>query len=57
LSSIVGAHEILVMDRARIIERGTHEELLRRKGIYARLWLLQQRMERQDMMQSTVPLG
>jgi ATP-binding cassette subfamily B protein len=57
LSSIVGAHEILVMDRARIVERGTHEELLRRKGMYARLWLLQQRMERQEMMQPTAAPG
>jgi ATP-binding cassette subfamily B protein len=57
LSSIVGAHEILVMDRGRIVERGTHEELLRRKGYYARLWLLQMRMERQDMMQPTETPG
>jgi ATP-binding cassette subfamily B protein len=57
LSSIVGAHEILVMERGRIVERGTHEQLLRRKGMYARLWLLQMRMERQDMMQPTAAPG
>jgi len=45
LSTIVRAHEILVMDRGRIVERGHHEELLRRNGLYARLWLLQQRMD------------
>jgi ATP-binding cassette subfamily B protein len=45
LSTIVGAHTILVMDRGRIVERGTHQELLRRKGLYERLWLLQQRKD------------
>jgi ATP-binding cassette subfamily B protein len=57
LSSIVGAHEILVMDRGRIVERGTHDELLRRKGMYARLWLLQMRLARQDMLQPTTTPG
>lgn len=57
LSSIVAAHEILVMDRGRIVERGNHAELLRRKGLYARLWLLQQRMERQDMLQPSESPG
>ena len=47
LSTIVGADTIVVMDRGRIVEQGRHEELLRRKGQYARLWLLQQRMERE----------
>jgi ATP-binding cassette subfamily B protein len=48
LSTIVNADAIIVMDRGRIVERGTHLELLRRKGVYARLWLLQQRMD-QDL--------
>jgi ATP-binding cassette subfamily B protein len=43
LSTIVRAHEIIVMDRGRIVERGSHKELLRRGGLYAHLWLLQQR--------------
>jgi ATP-binding cassette subfamily B protein len=46
LSTIVNAHAIVVMDRGRIVEQGTHAELLRRKGMYARLWLLQQRMDK-----------
>jgi ATP-binding cassette subfamily B protein len=44
LSTIVNADAIIVMDSGRIVERGTHAELLRRGGAYARLWLLQQRM-------------
>ncbi len=44
LSTILDADEILVMDHGRIVERGTHRELLaRRGGHYAHLWALQQR--------------
>lgn len=50
LSTIVGAHHILVMDKGRIVERGTHRELLARNGMYARLWLLQQRMDETGAM-------
>ena len=45
LSTIVRAHKILVMDHGRIVERGTHDDLLRRNGVYARLWRLQQRRD------------
>jgi ATP-binding cassette subfamily B protein len=42
LSTVVDAHEILVMEAGRIIERGTHAELLAKQGRYAAMWALQQ---------------
>ena len=46
LSTIVNADAFVVMDRGRIVESGTHAELLSHHGMYARLWLLQQRMDK-----------
>ncbi|WP_295957352.1 ABC transporter ATP-binding protein/permease [Rhodoferax sp.] len=45
LSTVVDAHEILVMDAGRILERGTHAELLAANGRYAAMWALQQSAE------------
>ena len=45
LSTVVDAHEILVMDAGRIIERGSHAELLVAAGRYAEMWALQQSSE------------
>ncbi|EXU80154.1 metal ABC transporter permease [Comamonas aquatica DA1877] len=47
LSTVVDAHEILVMDAGRIVERGTHAALLAQGGRYAQMWALQQSAEHQ----------
>ncbi|MFP4147513.1 MAG: ABCB family ABC transporter ATP-binding protein/permease [Halorhodospira sp.] len=44
LSTIQDADQILLMEGGRIVESGTHEELLARGGAYAQLWRYQQRM-------------
>lgn len=41
LSTIVKAHKILVVHHGIIQEEGTHEELIRKEGMYHRLWTLQ----------------
>jgi len=45
LSTVVDAHEILVMDAGQIVERGTHAQLLAAQGRYAQMWALQQNAE------------
>ena len=47
LSTIMDADQILVMDAGRIIERGTHRELLDAGGQYAQMWALQQQEDAQ----------
>ncbi|MCM3293285.1 ABC transporter ATP-binding protein/permease [Paenibacillus sp. MER 180] len=43
LKTVVKADKIIVMDKGKVVERGTHEELLRSGGLYNRLWDLQTR--------------
>ena len=45
LSTVVDAHEILVMEAGQIIERGNHAALLALQGRYASMWALQQSTE------------
>ena len=45
LSTISDADQILVMDKGRIIERGSHQELLAARGFYFHMWELQQQEE------------
>ncbi|MFZ3140994.1 ABCB family ABC transporter ATP-binding protein/permease [Polaromonas sp.] len=47
LSTVVDAHEILVMDAGRIVERGSHAALLAANGRYADMWAMQQQASEQ----------
>jgi ATP-binding cassette, subfamily B, bacterial IrtA/YbtP len=42
LHTIAGADQILVLDSGRLVERGGHDELLARDGLYARMWAAQE---------------
>ncbi|MBA3590562.1 ABC transporter transmembrane domain-containing protein [Methylibium sp.] len=51
LSTIVNADEIVVLDKGRIVERGRHEALLERAGLYAQLWNLQRQQQQFERLE------
>lgn len=51
VSSVQDADEIIILDEGKIIERGTHEELLKKHGYYYGIWALQNSIE------EVTPLG
>jgi ATP-binding cassette subfamily B protein len=52
------ADMILVLNHGRIVERGSHRELLAAGGEYARMWALQQQQaQAQELLEATVGLA
>jgi ATP-binding cassette, subfamily B, heavy metal transporter len=54
LSTVVDAHEILVMDAGRIVERGTHAQLLAKGGRYAEMWSLQRQSSSEPSLEEVM---
>jgi ABC-type transport system involved in Fe-S cluster assembly fused permease/ATPase subunit len=53
LSTIVNADEIIVLDQGRIAERGTHRNLMAKKGLYQKMWSRQQAVQQvEEKLQS-----
>jgi len=58
LSTVVDAHEILVLKHGEIVERGTHADLVARPGgVYAEMWSLQQANQEQNGAASSTQAG
>jgi ABC-type multidrug transport system fused ATPase/permease subunit len=55
LSIAIDADQILVMEGGRIVERGSHRELLERGEVHARRWALQQQEEVKQATEPPVP--
>ncbi|GLD67424.1 ATP-binding cassette sub-family B member 6, mitochondrial [Lates japonicus] len=53
LSTIIGADQILVINEGQIAERGRHEELLLKGGLYADMWMQQQQTQDSDSSSDT----
>ena len=49
LSTIVDADKILVLDDGKLVEQGTHQQLLSKEGLYHRLWTLQREERAQSL--------
>ena len=56
LSTIIDADKILVFEKGKIIEQGTHIQLLKKKGLYADMWNTQQTIEKaEETLQNIKP--
>jgi len=52
LSTVIDADKIVVLEHGRVIEQGTHKQLIARNGVYAMLWLTQQKEDQQKALQN-----
>ncbi len=57
LSTVVNADEILVLDKGIIVERGTHDDLLERRGVYSAMWNQQREAAAVDDMLRVIEGG
>lgn len=56
LSTVAEADHILVMEHGRVVEEGTHDALLARRGIYAQMWRLQQQQRELERTEEKLAL-
>jgi ABC-type multidrug transport system fused ATPase/permease subunit len=48
LSTIINSDKILVIDQGKLVEEGTHTELLEKNGLYSQLWMRQSGQDETD---------
>merc|ERR1712192_201357 len=57
LSTVVGCDQILVLEAGKVIERGSHHELVELGGKYAEMWKIQNREEEGEKDQDDIDSG
>jgi ATP-binding cassette subfamily B protein len=50
LSTIIDADDIVVLEKGSVVEQGTHQQLLEKRGLYEHLWKLQQEEEKEQVI-------
>lgn len=54
LSTVIDAHEILVMHKGRIVERGSHMELVSQQGRYSKMWRMQMQQDKSKTFENAL---
>ncbi|MDC0362201.1 ABC transporter ATP-binding protein/permease [Halioglobus sp.] len=52
LSTVIDADKIVVLDHGKVIEQGTHQQLIDRNGVYAMLWITQQKEDQEKALEN-----